>query len=259
MFPRPKASYHPYLLIGFYLNCLPADLLQRVPRSTRHEWLHKDQAALVGYEWHVQNRSLFNTLQEVAASRQLLRVNRALLRIIALTRFMGLYQHRLKDNIYNIHAVVLTTLEKVMEVVGCRTTLKYLERFYSWYLQLRRKQRCRSSLFSLCRIKYPAQLVAREIEVIKSYCSDPRFLLWPLAAIYHQIRRDKAAFFTISTFYKYVSMLGLKRRIAIPYSLRHFGEPAPHGRWIGECRVGKMATRSDLHACHHPSDCPAGY
>lgn len=213
MLHRPKTCYHPYLLIGFYLNCLPDELSSRIPRSTRHEWHHKDQAALYGYDWYMQNRPLFNTLQEVAASRQLLRINRALLRIIALTRFMTLYRRRVIDNIYNINTVVLTTLEKVIKIIGRKTTLKYLQRSYSWYWQLRWTQKCRSSLFSLCRIKYPAQLVAREIEVIKVYCNNSRFLLWPLAAIYHQIRKDQAAFFTISTFYKYVSMLGLKRRI----------------------------------------------
>jgi len=89
--------------------------------------------------------------------------------------------------------------------------LKYLQQTYSWYLQLRKRQACRSSLFSLCRIKHPSQLLIREINSIKAYCSDARFFLWPLASIYHQIRRDKVAFFTISTFYKYVSLLSLKR------------------------------------------------
>jgi hypothetical protein len=31
MLVRPKISYHPYLLVAFYLKCLPADLLQRIP------------------------------------------------------------------------------------------------------------------------------------------------------------------------------------------------------------------------------------
>jgi hypothetical protein len=56
--------------------------------------------------------------------------------------------------------------------------------------------------------------VAREINVIKAYCEDLRYLHWPLASIFHQIIRDKAAFFTISTFYKYVFLLGLKRKWA---------------------------------------------
>jgi putative transposase len=174
MLIRPKTSYHPYLMVAFYLNCLPADLVQRIPRSTRHEWSHKDQVALYGHEWYLENKQLFGTLQEVAASKQLLRVNRALLRVIALKRFMELYQERIKGNIFQIREVVLNTIHKISEVIRCKATLKYLDRSYSWYLQLRRKQRCSSSLFSLCRIQYPGQLLLKEINVIKAYCTDVR-------------------------------------------------------------------------------------
>src|SRR5258708_23731479 len=214
MLVRPKTSYHPYLLVAFYLNCLPADLLQRIPRSTRHDWNHKDQIALYGYDWYNENRQLFDTLREVTASKQLLRINRALLRIIALKRFIVRYHDRIKGNIFHINEVVLNTIHKIIGTISLKTTIKYLQRSYSWYWQLKKNQRCRSSVFSLCRIKYPAQLLVGEINIIKAYCSDPRLLLWPLASVYHQIRRDKATFFTISTFYKYVSLLGLKRKLA---------------------------------------------
>src|ERR1019366_8931728 len=144
MLIRPKTSYHPYLLVACYLNCLPVDLLQRIPRSTRHEWSHKDQLALYGHEWYLENNQLFGTLQEVAASKKLLRINRALLRVIALTRFMDRYHDRIKGNIFQITEVVLNTIHKVSEVIGCKATLKYLDRSYGWYLQLRRKLRCSS-------------------------------------------------------------------------------------------------------------------
>src|SRR5260370_12123512 len=98
MLVRPKTSYHPYLLAAFYLNCLPADLLQRIPRSTRHDWTRKDQIALYGYDWYNANRPLFDTLLEVTASKQLLRINRALLLIIALKRFLIFYHDRIKVN-----------------------------------------------------------------------------------------------------------------------------------------------------------------
>jgi hypothetical protein len=109
--------------------------------------VNKDQAALYGYDFYRENQQIFDTLREVAASKQLLRINRALLRVIALKKFMDLYQDRIKGNIFRINEVVLNTLHKVSEVVGCKNVLKYLDRSYSWYLELRRKQRCSSSLF----------------------------------------------------------------------------------------------------------------
>jgi len=95
------------------------------------------QIALCGHEWYLENKQLFGTLQEVAASKKLLRVNRALL--------------------------VLNTIHKISEVIGYRTTLKYPNRSFGWHLQLRTKLRCSSSLFSLCRLKYPGQLLLKEI------------------------------------------------------------------------------------------------
>jgi putative transposase len=209
---RTKASYHPHLLIAFHLHCLPPEWLQRIPRSTRHEWLHKDQTALLGYDWSVQNLHLFNTLREVSASRKLLRINKALLRIIALNRFIARHRARLTENIPPVRDVVLNTIHKTIGILPLKSTLKYLQQSYRWFGQLQKKQACRSSLFSLCRIKHPRQLLNKEINVIKSYCSNMQFLHWPLASVYHQILRDRAAVFNISTFYKYVSLLGLKRK-----------------------------------------------
>jgi hypothetical protein len=209
---RTKTSYHPHLLIAFYLQCLPPDWLQRIPRSTRHEWSNKDLTVLYGYDWAMQHQQLFDTLREVSTSRRLLRINTALLRLIALKRFIDRHYTRLKENIPPVRDVVLNNIQKTVGILSLKTTLKYLQQSPRWYSQLRTKQRCPSSLFSLCRIKHPSQLLPPEIKAIKAYCSDPRFLHWPLASVYHQLKRDQVAFFTIATFYKYVSLLGLKRK-----------------------------------------------
>src|SRR5579859_1018563 len=210
--PLPaKTSYHPYLVVAFYLNCLPDHLLHRIPRSTRHDWSHKQLSNLFGHDWYCQNQQLFHTLKEVATSRQLVRVNTALLRIIALKRFIVQYNCRIRNNIFGINAVVLSNIRKITATLPLGTTLKYLQQSYGWYLQLRNAQRCTSSLLSLCRLKHPAQLLAREVQAIKTYCCDQRFLHWPPASVYHQIVRDRAAMLSSSTFYKYTALLQLKR------------------------------------------------
>lgn len=49
------------------------------------------------------------------------------------------------------------------------------------------------------------------MNVIKQYCADERYLLWSLSSLYHQIKRDGTAYFSIATFYKYVALLKLQR------------------------------------------------
>ena len=61
----------------------------------------------------------------------------------------------------------------------------------------------------------------RELNAIVAYCNDARFLHWPLSAVYHQLRRDGVAAFTLSTFYKYVSLLHLKRTRATKRRKNH--------------------------------------
>src|SRR5450432_2741342 len=83
-----KTSYHPYLLVAFYLNCLPNNILQIIPRSTRYDWSQRDIQDSFGYDWFLENKDLFHTLEMVAINKKLLKINKALLRIIAIILFM---------------------------------------------------------------------------------------------------------------------------------------------------------------------------
>src|SRR6185312_5071760 len=95
---RTKLTYHPYLIIAFHFRCLPDELRERIPRSTRFDWSRKELSEAFGFDWACQQKQLFDTLQQVASSRKLLRVNMALLRIIALRRFLHQYAARSSSN-----------------------------------------------------------------------------------------------------------------------------------------------------------------
>jgi hypothetical protein len=86
--PHNKMSYHPCVLVAFYLNCLPKNLLQIIPRSTRFDWNRRDIKDSFGYEWFLENKDLFDTLQLLALNRRLLKINKTLLRVMAISRFM---------------------------------------------------------------------------------------------------------------------------------------------------------------------------
>jgi putative transposase len=208
---RPRQSYHPFVVVAFHLHILPDKLLSQIPRSTRHEWQHKPVMELFGYDWYCQNQHLFQALQEVAASRRLLQINKALLRILAIQRFLQKHKSHIRHKIFNAAGTVVVNIRKTREVLGLNLTLKLLQLTHQEYWQLKQKVRCSKSLFNLCMPKHPAQLLRREVNCIKKYCADVRYIHWPLASIYHQIIRDGAARFHISTFYKYVGLLQLKR------------------------------------------------
>jgi putative transposase len=61
----------------------------------------------------------------------------------------------------------------------------------------------------------------KEINVVKTYCLKPVYQFWPLCSLFHQMRKDSAAHMTLSTFYKYVAILNIKRTRAISRRKNH--------------------------------------
>jgi putative transposase len=206
-----KTSYHPAITVAFYLNCLPPELSQHIPRSTRFDWQHKDKSTYFGYEWFCQNQQLFQTLRQVSSNKKLLRINKALIRIIAIKRFITNYTSCIKENRLTVTQTVIGNIAKATTIFGLIKTLRFLQLSYSTYLKLKKTARCNLSPLHLCMVKHPAQLIKKEVAVIKHYCSDARFVHWPLSSVYEMIKREGAAYFNISTFYKYVNLLNLKR------------------------------------------------
>jgi len=216
-----KTSYHPYLLVAFYLNCLPKNILQIIPRSTKFDWNHRDIQDSFGYDWFLENKDLFHTLQMVAINKKLLKINKAFLRVIAIIRFMKVNAAGIKAGRILLKTVVVSHIQKVAATFGVKQTLKYLSLNFQQYAKLKRNISCISSIFNLCRIKHPAQLLQKEINVVKTYCLKSSYQFWPLCSLFHQMRKDGAAHMTLSSFYKYVSLLNLKRSVAISRRKNH--------------------------------------
>jgi len=77
---------------------------------------------------------------------------------------------------------------------------------------VRVKFKCGLSPLDLCLKKHPVQLAAAEIRKIKALFADPRFVCWPAVSMYYEGLRNLGPYICLSTFYKYVNLLGLKRR-----------------------------------------------
>lgn len=142
--------------------------------------------------------------------QKLQKINRALLRVLAIKQFMYHYKGQLQEIVFHAAETVVANIEKVKQVFGLVYALKLLHIAYSEYLSMKRKV-CKQSLLNLCIIKHPAQLLKKEICIIKQYCTDVRYQWWSLASVYHQIKRDGLGYFSIATFYKYVALLKLQR------------------------------------------------
>ena|ERR1022692_1991880 len=77
--PRPAITL--FILIAFYLNCLPDNLVGCITKSTRFDWAHRNFQDSFGFNWYLENKDMFPTLQLVSQHKHLLKINRAFLRV----------------------------------------------------------------------------------------------------------------------------------------------------------------------------------
>jgi putative transposase len=141
-----KTSYHPSLVVAFYLNCLPNELQQHIPRSTRFDWRNKDKSTYFGHDWYCQNKQLFQTLQQISASKKLLLIVICLLRVIAIKKFITSHAVSIKRNRSTVCDTVLANIGKVTPVLGLSKTLRLLQMPYKAYLKLKKANRCKQSI-----------------------------------------------------------------------------------------------------------------
>jgi hypothetical protein len=196
-------------------------LLPAIPRSTRFDWTHKDIQGSFGYSWYQENKNLFLTLQLITLSEKLLKINRAFLRVIAINAFIKINSVGLHAGRKTAQLTATNNTSKVSRVIGLRKILKYLDIDFKRYLISMNNLFYPVSIYDLCLVKHPSQLLKEEIAIIKSYCVDGRFLRWPLISVYHQIKKNKAAYFSSGKFYKYVRLLKLERLKAVSRRKNH--------------------------------------
>jgi len=79
-----------------------------------------------------------------------------------------------------------------------------------------KKIQCAVSPLSLCLKKHPAQLASKEITVIKDLMGRPELACWPVSSIAWYAKRENLLHISLSTWYKYIHLLGLRRRFIRP-------------------------------------------
>ena len=91
----------------------------------------------------------------------------------------------------------------------------------AFYERLNRlKMRCGISPLDRCLKRHPLQLSLPEVQKIKQLFSDSSKACWPAVCLYYYGLRYKKLYISLSTFYKYVNLLGLKRTFAKPIHKR---------------------------------------
>jgi putative transposase len=106
----------------------------------------------------------------------------------------------------------LSNIDKIKEFTSLQKACSYFSITCQQYYAFKNNTGCYQGLVKLCRKKYPNQLTDAEINCIKKYMTDERYLQWSRATVYWQMCRTEGNRFAKSTFYKYCNLLGFGRR-----------------------------------------------
>jgi hypothetical protein len=207
-------SYHPNLKILATNNLLPVYFKTIIPRSTISTWKSKPNCTqhIIGMNSFVAEDDFMKIIETMSKKAFVYRSFRTMCKIIDI--YTAIFNSiDKKKEVFNANLPkILTTIVSLKKMIGIKRACSVfgisINQFHHYKKSL---FSCTNSPLKLCRNTYNHQLLNSEIEVIQHYFTTKKYLFWPATSVYHQILRDKAAFFSISTCYNYLKLLGIKR------------------------------------------------
>ena len=193
-------------------HLLPIEFRESIPHSTASTWrnqqlmhfkgsefLHMQQEGIEWYELFLEHKKLKRTVMILC------RVWIALASLIK--PILQAKQHT---------GLVFDQLQRLFQVTSKKLACK-LAGWSPAALRYRTKKiQCAVSPLSLCFKRHPAQLASKEIQIIKDLMSKPELACWPVSSIAWYAKRENLLYISVSTWYKYIHLLGLKRRFIQP-------------------------------------------
>lgn len=207
-------SYHPHLKLLAINNLLPTCYLSFIPASTLSTWKKNCERIhqTVGMDIFTTHDDSAKMIEDMMIKSSVYRSFRAVWKIInTYTAILNAIDNKKEVFQFNLPSI-LATIVYLKKIIGIKRACKVfgisINQFNYWKKSF---FSCSYSPLKLCRKTYNHQLLETEIEVLKHYFTTKKYLFWPITSVYHQMLRDKAAFFSISTCYNYLKLLGIKR------------------------------------------------
>ncbi len=236
---QSRNIYHTSIKLSYKMNLLPAETVNRIPKSTLHRFKNSDYSNIFGIELshYLQQNELL--IKELIQCRTALNISRCVIKI--------------KNAVIKIRESALTGFNMIKEIVDTVNSVKYLtgldtalshfsisrSTFHSWSFQV--KHYCFNSFIGKCLRRWPNQLSLSSVEKIRSLCNDEKFNGWPIASIAHYAKRENLLNISIHTWYKYAKLIGISKKPPKCLKKRKTGIRAntPHQFWHADVTLFK--------------------
>ncbi len=207
-------TYHPNLKLLAINNLLPADYKSIIPASTITTWKGNPDRVnrVIGMDSFVGHDDFIKMVDDLSSRSLFFKGSRIFWKVVT-TYSTILSSAESKKELFRLNksniCSCIVYLKKSIGLKGaCKVFGISINQFGYWKKSI---FGCVNSSLNVCRKTYNHQLLETEIATIKHYFTAKEFLFWPASSVYHQILKDKAAFFSISTCYNYLKLLGIKR------------------------------------------------
>ena len=218
---HPKRAYHPYIPILFNLGKLENDFICQIPVSTLYEWKSKDFNSLFGADQVANHFPDFDLMNDFITHKNFAQIIKSVYRIFIVyqTIFNNLKPKR--KQLKKHQKIIINTIVQIKDSIGFDKALKAFNLSHQQFYRWKNKVNCTIDYRFLCKKKHPMQLSVKETKIIKKYLSDDRFTYWPLSSIYYTMLRNKDAFMSLTTFYKYAYLFDYVRHKPLCRNKKH--------------------------------------
>lgn len=195
-------------------HLLPIELRDKIPNSTISTWRSTTSGSYFGYEYDYISKEAFNHYELMLKYQNLKSVITVLTSVW--TKSSDLFLPLLKHKFYRERFVdIVQVLNTVIPRKKQLKLFKFSSHQFSYMLS-DVKQKCGISVLNRCFKKHPNQLTQEDVENIKELYRKREYACWPNSSIYYKGLQENLINCSITTFYKYINLLGLKKKFITP-------------------------------------------
>ncbi len=193
--------------ILFQSGLIDKDSYRFIPKSTRNEWKSKNFDNIYGVKEIEDLIFHYKMVKENRIARSTLY---GLCKIIIIYKQMLNSVPNMKKLLFENKNELLRNIDLLANLYDLRLVLKLFGLSYNQVSYWKNHYSCKFSPVNLCRKIAVNQLAKFEISTIKQFVLADEWKHWSLRSLYYLMIRESSCHIHISTFYKYVALLGLK-------------------------------------------------
>jgi hypothetical protein len=200
-----KKSYCTDIQLQYKFDLLNKDLYKNIPKSTRNSWKKRDFSKMVGYDMALTDEKI-ELIKTFLSNQTLLKAAKGLFFVYSCWISITINIRGMKTLLRKNMETIVRTIELVEPLMGVKHACKLfkisLHQFYAW----KRKTVCSLSSLNQCVKQTPLAISPSEQQIIKSFVQNDRYKDYSLATIYYEMMRNKKAFMSLTSFYKYAKI-----------------------------------------------------